>query len=492
MHYFISTREDYNTSAIELAQVKRMKIFDALGISSQIIELEKNDFIEETRKKLNVNGRVINLFQYFQNLPQRRITPTAELLDQILNHAGLKRKDAYAYDGAKVVIKAHLFQDRLYYVDYLDQYGFTVKREFYSYNCLNYIEFFDDHSQLKMREFVNDQKLPVIREYFCRSNQGQAMLTMIELNRSGQTLRFNNLSQLEGYFLDQIVDESSVFYCDRCTQVLPTFKEMKKNNPKYVVFHSALTPSGYMDDQIYSVYQPVKQLYQEGILNGIISSTKREAEDAAKAFNIPASYAIPVTYVPDVKQVKFESRKNDQIIAVARVDAIKQLGHLIDAVIALKERFPQLLLSIYGNTTDQAESQKLQDKIAKQNAGSYIKFCGFAQNLDEVYNAAQLEVLTSRNEGFAMALLEAQAHGCPAISYDINYGPAEIIADGKSGRLIKANDQKELVSVMAELLSKPKLLAAYSSGAYLQSQKFSFKSLQLSWLQFLNQEGFVG
>ena len=39
-----------------------------------------------------------------------------------------------------------------------------------------------------------------------------------------------------------------------------------------------------------------------------------------------------------------------------------------------------------------------------------------------------------------MALLEAQGHGCPAISYDINYGPAEIIDNNISGELIPAND----------------------------------------------------
>lgn len=41
MHYFISTQEDYNTSAIELAQVKRIQIFDALDVPCKIVELQK-------------------------------------------------------------------------------------------------------------------------------------------------------------------------------------------------------------------------------------------------------------------------------------------------------------------------------------------------------------------------------------------------------------------------------------------------------------------
>ena len=179
MQYFISTREDINTSAIELAQVKRMKIFDSLNVPSKIIEIEKNDFVEEVQNKLNTQGRVINIFQYFQNLPEKRIINTQRLLDQIIDQDGLTVKDNTAFLGEKAVIKANLYQDRLYYVDYLDQYGFTVKREFYRYNQLDYTEYFDDQAHLMIREFVNEQGQAIIKEYFCQSNQNTALLTLI-------------------------------------------------------------------------------------------------------------------------------------------------------------------------------------------------------------------------------------------------------------------------------------------------------------------------
>ncbi len=39
-------------------------------------------------------------------------------------------------------------------------------------------------------------------------------------------------------------------------------------------------------------------------------------------------------------------------------------------------------------------------------------------------------------EGFSLALLESLAHGVPVISYDIKYGPNELITPDFNGYLI--------------------------------------------------------
>lgn len=490
MQYFISTREDVNTSAIELAQVKRMKIFDSLNVPSKIIEIEKNDFVEEVQNKLNTQGRVINIFQYFQNLPEKRIIDAQRLLDQILDQDGLTVKDNTAFLGEKAVVKANLYQDRLYYVDYLDQYGFTVKREFYRYNQLDYTEYFDDQAHLMIREFVNEQGQAIIKEYFCQSNQNTALLTLIELNDTGKKLRFDRLADFQAYFLDKIAanDPDCVFYCDRCTQVLPAIEKMKRDVKSFVVLHSALTPSGDLTEPIYSVYEPIKILLNNDRVKGIISSTKKEAADVSSIFDTNASYAIPVTFVKTQSPVPFNHRKVNQIIAVARIDAIKQLGHLINSVVKLHEKYKNICLVIYGNNTDQKEAAALNKLVAEKNASSYVDFCGFTDNLDAIYETAQLEVLTSKNEGFAMAVIEAQSHGCPVVSYDINYGPAEIIEDGKTGMLVPADDQRELYEKIDNLLSNPQQLALMSSAAYEHAKLFDFEHLKNKWKSFLKEQ----
>lgn len=315
----------------------------------------------------------------------------------------------------------------------------------------------------------------------------------MKLKDQNKDYRFNKIEELEAHFLDQIVqtDSKAVFYCDRCTQVLPAFSKMTTSPARYVVLHSALTPSGYLDEDAYTVYQPINSLTAQDKLNGVISSTYAEARDVQTKFNVPHSYAIPVTYITAQEKVAFNTRKKGNVIAVARVDEIKQLDQLINVIITLKPQFPELTLSIYGNNTSNKEMTKLKEIVSQNKAETYIKFCGFDQNLDAVYNSAQIEVLTSKNEGFAMALLEAQAHGVPAVSYDINYGPNEIIEDHKSGQLLPANNIDQLQKVLADLLTHPELLAEYSTGAYKAARKFDFAHIKEKWLQFLTQEGLV-
>ena len=57
-------------------------------------------------------------------------------------------------------------------------------------------------------------------------------------------------------------------------------------------------------------------------------------------------------------------------------------------------------------------------------------------NLDQEYSDAYLSLITSNMEGFSLALLESLAHGVPVISYDIKYGPNELITPDFNGYLI--------------------------------------------------------
>ena len=47
--------------------------------------------------------------------------------------------------------------------------------------------------------------------------------------------------------------------------------------------------------------------------------------------------------------------------------------------------------------------------------------------MSQEYNNAYLSIVTSNMEGFSLALLEGQSFGVPTISYDIKYGPNELV-----------------------------------------------------------------
>ena len=208
-----------------------------------------------------------------------------------------------------------------------------------------------------------------------------------------------------------------------------------------MVFHSVLTTNGQYDGDIFEIYQDIGDMLKKGYLTDIISSTNKEADHAANLFDTDHSYAIPVTFVKkDIIPVAFASRKTYSLNAVAR------LGNVTD------------FLWLWGCRN----GAKLKDLVKKLQAENYILFGGFKQDLTDVYNNAWLEALTSQYERFAMSLLEAQEHGCPAVSYDINYGPNEIITNNYNGRLIQAGDETALFDTMDLLLSHPSMIEEYS------------------------------
>ncbi|MEZ6090611.1 MAG: glycosyltransferase, partial [Pirellulaceae bacterium] len=68
---------------------------------------------------------------------------------------------------------------------------------------------------------------------------------------------------------------------------------------------------------------------------------------------------------------------------------------------------------------------------------------------------AGLSVLTSKEEGYSLVVLESLSHGCPVVSFDVKYGPSEMIGDGESGYLVPFADEEAFVSRIVEILSDP-------------------------------------
>ncbi len=257
---------------------------------------------------------------------------------------------------------------------------------------------------------------------------------------------------------------------------------MKKPARRYQVFHSAFTDNGQSNGPISAIYQPIATMLAKEQLSGLISATQREAQDAAKRFQTNHSYGIPVTYLTSAELTK-------EIPVSQRLSKIKQLDHIINAIVRLHQEFPQVTLDIYGYSDSWNKNQTasaLKSLVKENNAESYINFVGYCDDLSAAYEHAQAEILTSYYEGFAMAVLEAQGHGCPVVSYDINYGPADIIDDQQSGKLIPPNDQEALYQQLRKLLEDPQLAKKYAQHAQKAAQKYHFDHVAKKWQKLIS------
>ena len=84
-----------------------------------------------------------------------------------------------------------------------------------------------------------------------------------------------------------------------------------------------------------------------------------------------------------------------------------------------------------------------------------VTLAGFVDNPHAVVARASLFVLSSRWEGFGLSLAEALACGTPCVAFDCVAGPAEVLAGGRYGELVPAEDVEGLARAITDHLSDP-------------------------------------
>jgi len=78
--------------------------------------------------------------------------------------------------------------------------------------------------------------------------------------------------------------------------------------------------------------------------------------------------------------------------------------------------------------------------------------------------SADLFVWPAVNEAYGMALLEAQAAGCPAVCGDVG-GVSAILSDRETGRLVPPHDPDAFAGAVGELLDDPAVRATMGAAA---------------------------
>ena len=83
-----------------------------------------------------------------------------------------------------------------------------------------------------------------------------------------------------------------------------------------------------------------------------------------------------------------------------------------------------------------------------------VALLGFRDSPYVYMHRAELFVLSSRFEGLPNALIQAMAFGTPVVSTDCPSGPAEILENGRWGRLVPVGDVDALAGAMQATLTE--------------------------------------
>jgi poly(glycerol-phosphate) alpha-glucosyltransferase len=260
-------------------------------------------------------------------------------------------------------------------------------------------------------------------------------------------------------------------------------------NPKLKVVpvvHSSHAKGDPMSADLTKFYdQPFQKTSKQ---DGLIVLTNRQKEDIehrfgkGKIFVLPHAHNIP----KDRRQIKIspnlEQKLPKKIVQVARFSPEKRHLKAIDIYEKVVKKFPDVTVELYGFGETQTE---IETKIKEKGLGKNITIQGFATDVDDVFLNADLSVMTSSVEGFCLAIQESLANGCPVVSFDIKYGPSEMIVNGENGILVPEGNDTQMADAIVSLLKDDELLEQMGSRALSLSENFSEQKLAKDWSESL-------
>lgn len=151
------------------------------------------------------------------------------------------------------------------------------------------------------------------------------------------------------------------------------------------------------------------------------------------------------------------------ICTVSRLDlAAKPIHHCIEAFTRIMHLIPDCTYEIYGGGLGQV---RLEQLIRHHGCEDRVLLKGQTSDPASVFSGALFSLAPTMSEGFGLSLLESLTCGCPVISYDVDYGPREMIRPARNGELVPPGDIDALAQAILKLHRHHARYAAQCEGS---------------------------
>ncbi|MCA9991747.1 MAG: glycosyltransferase family 4 protein, partial [Anaerolineales bacterium] len=163
-----------------------------------------------------------------------------------------------------------------------------------------------------------------------------------------------------------------------------------------------------------------------------------------------------------------------RLISVGRVEPVKNLAALLQALPAVRQVYPHLHLDVVGEGT---ALPGLRQQAAALGLDEVITFHGNLghQAVLGLLGTAHIYLMPSLVEGFPKALLEAMACGLPAVATAVSVIPRLV---GTSGVLLPEPTPAAIAAAVTSLLADDARLAAMGRAGRAASQQYTLEGWQ--------------
>lgn len=179
------------------------------------------------------------------------------------------------------------------------------------------------------------------------------------------------------------------------------------------------------------------------------------------------------------------------LVFIGRLVDKKGVSHLIDAMVILNKRYPNLNLQVVG---DGPLRESLVDQARDGGVSDSIAFVGSVANDDvpRYLRSASIAVMPSvvapsgDQEGLGLVAVEAMGCGCAVVASDL---PAvrDTVKDGVTGLMARPGDGVDLARQIARILDDDRLRKALAdSGRRHAIENFNWRAVGSSYARIIN------
>ena len=149
------------------------------------------------------------------------------------------------------------------------------------------------------------------------------------------------------------------------------------------------------------------------------------------------------------------------IVSCSRIDAIKGLDDLLQALAALKE---EGLAFHYYMIGEGPELERLQRLCRELSLDGFVSFPGYQSNIGEWLNGADIYVSSSLQENHSIAILEAMRAGLAIVATEVG-GNGESVRNRQEALLVPPANARALGEALKTLLSDAELRRTLAQAA---------------------------